>query len=176
MKQNLLRIPQIVDAFSPSPQPSPVKGEGVLPPLPRRERGGERGRLIKTGSCQPFTQTSIIRALALCLILAGTNVAQAQSFGRLFFTPKERAVLDRTGTGPPAELVEVKPAAPSRPAEINGFVKRSNGKDTIWIDGQPRYAAEPLHISPSAVRTPGGPIVVRRPSHADADTPDSRQR
>ena len=119
---------------------------------------------------------NLASALALWLVLAGANVAQAQSLGRLFFTPKERAVLDRTGTGQPAELMEVKPAAPSRPAEINGLVKRSNGKDTIWIDGQPRYAAEPLHISPSAVRTPGGPIVVRRPSHADADTPDSRQR
>jgi hypothetical protein len=112
----------------------------------------------------------------LWLIVAGTNVAEAQAIGRLFFMPKERAALDRARSGQPAETVDVGPVAPKRPAEINGFVKRSSGKDTIWIDGQPRYGNEPLRVSPSAVRTPGGPVVVRGPSHVDTDTPGSRQR
>jgi len=118
----------------------------------------------------------IAMAWVLSLIVAGTNVAEAQSIGRLFFTQKERAALDRVRSGQPAETVDVGPVAPKRPAEINGFVRRSSGKDTIWIDGQPRYGTEPLHVSPSAVRTPGGPVVVRSPSHSDAENPGTHLR
>jgi hypothetical protein len=119
---------------------------------------------------------SIARACVISLFAVGAAVVNAQSIGRLFFTPKERATLDRAKLGQPAETVDVGPVAPTRPAEINGFVKRSSGKDTIWIDGQPRYSTEPLHVSPSAVRKPGGPVIVRGPSRADAETPGSRQR
>ena len=115
-------------------------------------------------------------AWVLWLIVADTNVAEAQAIGRLFFTPKERATLDRVRLGQPADAAELTPAQPKRPAEINGFVKRSSGKDTIWIDGQPHYGTAPLQVNPSAVHTPGGPVVARSPSRIDAKTPANRHR
>jgi hypothetical protein len=115
-------------------------------------------------------------AWILWLIVAGTNVAEAQAIGRLFFTPKERVTLDRVRAGQPTDVAELTLAKPRRPAEINGFVKRNSGRDTIWIDGQPHYGTAPLQVSPSAVRTPGGPVVVRSPSRIDAETPANRHR
>lgn len=53
--------------------------------------------------------------------------------GPLFQTQEERAQLDRARAGLPA----VAPAPPKRttPPVINGFVKRSDGRATVWIDG-----------------------------------------
>jgi hypothetical protein len=70
--------------------------------------------------------------------------AQAQNLGRLFSTPAERAILDRLreqnklGEQP---VVETSPApvaeVPPQEFTHNGFVKRSNGLETTWINQQP---------------------------------------
>ncbi len=69
---------------------------------------------------------------------------QAQNLGRLFSTPAERAILDRLreqnklGEQP---VVETSPApvaeVPPQEFTHNGFVKRSNGLETTWINQQP---------------------------------------
>lgn len=53
--------------------------------------------------------------------------------GPFFQTQEERVQLDRARAGLPA----VARAAPKRtaPPVINGFVKRSDGRATVWIDG-----------------------------------------
>ena len=92
------------------------------------------------------------------------NVAAAESLGRLFFTPKERAALDRGKAGQLAELVEVMPAEPRPPVEMNGYVARSDGKTTVWLDGEPRYRRGTAdQLNPSAVQTPTR-ILIRRSS------------
>lgn len=58
--------------------------------------------------------------------------------GRFFFTHRERAALDRLrrngGSGAtPAEIT------------LDGLVRRSNGKTTIWVNRLPRHGSEPLH-------------------------------
>lgn len=95
------------------------------------------------------------RALAaLVLALAGTAAAApAAELGTLFHTPEERARLDRLRRGEPdAPHVETRAAgAPS----LTGFVKRSDGRHTVWIDGAPvpiaSSQAGPL-FEPNAVR------------------------
>ena len=82
------------------------------------------------------------------------NVAAAESLGRLFFTPKERAALDRGNAGQPAELVEVRPAEPRRPVEMNGYVARSDGKTTVWLDGEPKYKRDETY-----------PLIIETPHH-----------
>ena len=74
------------------------------------------------------------RALAfLVLLLAGT--AQAEELGRLFFTPAERAALDarRKARVPdrPAAAVVISPVT-----RIDGYVKRSQGPSTVWMNGE----------------------------------------
>jgi hypothetical protein len=52
--------------------------------------------------------------------------------GPLFQTEAERAQLDRARAG----LPEVPPVPrPVSPPVINGFVKRSDGRATVWVDG-----------------------------------------
>lgn len=71
-------------------------------------------------------------SLAIVLV-ALSGVAGAQELGTLFHTPKEREVLDRMRRGEPAER-----AAFTRPDPVvTGYVKRSDGKSTVFLDKQP---------------------------------------
>jgi hypothetical protein len=70
---------------------------------------------------------------ALCL---AASAAGAADLGTLFTTPEERARLDRIrrGDSPAAEA-----GAPvgNRAPVVTGYVKRSDGRNTVWIDGSP---------------------------------------
>ena len=72
--------------------------------------------------------------LALLLALLPAGPAVAQELGRLFFTPEQRAALDsrRAARLPdkPAAVVE------SPTTRVDGYVKRSSGKSTVWVDGE----------------------------------------
>ena len=74
------------------------------------------------------------RAIALLALFLAAAAAQADELGRLFFTPEQRAALDarRKARMPdsPASVV----AAPV--TRVDGFVKRSTGPSTIWINGE----------------------------------------
>ena len=71
------------------------------------------------------------------LMLAATSAAAAaQQLGRLFFTPEQRAELDarrkaRVPDKPAATLIE----SPS--TTLDGYVKRSDGKSTVFLNGAP---------------------------------------
>ena len=71
-------------------------------------------------------------ATLVCALLPA--LAEAQELGRLFFTPEQRANLDlRRKAGMPD-----KPAAPltAPTTRVDGYVKRSGGPSTVWINGE----------------------------------------
>jgi hypothetical protein len=72
-----------------------------------------------------------VALLAAALLLPAP--APAQQLGRLFFTPEQRESLDARRK---ARLPD-KPAAvaASPTTRVDGYVKRSHGKSTIWLDG-----------------------------------------
>jgi hypothetical protein len=72
--------------------------------------------------------------LALLLALSPAGPAAAQELGRLFFTPEQRAALDARR----AARLPDKPAAvaESPTTRVDGYVKRSSGKSTVWVDGE----------------------------------------
>jgi len=72
--------------------------------------------------------------LALLLALLPAGAASAQELGRLFFTPEQRAALDARR----AARLPDKPAAvaESPTTRVDGYVKRSSGKSTVWVDGE----------------------------------------
>ncbi|MGH8749077.1 MAG: hypothetical protein ACREU5_08205 [Burkholderiales bacterium] len=75
-------------------------------------------------------------ALAGILLAAASAAAAAQELGRLFFTPEQRAELDarrkaRVPDKPAAVLIE----SPS--TTLDGYVKRSDGKSTLFLNGEP---------------------------------------
>jgi len=75
------------------------------------------------------------RALAaLALAAAPAALAAEVSLGTLFHTPEERARLDRMRRGEPEQAAAPTPGGRS---VVTGFVKRSDGRNTVWIDGSP---------------------------------------
>jgi hypothetical protein len=76
-----------------------------------------------------------LHTLALAAALLGAGPAAAQELGRLFFTPEQRAALDARR----AARLPDKPAAvqESPTTRVDGFVARSSGRSTLWVDGEP---------------------------------------
>ena len=92
------------------------------------------------------------RALA-ALALTLAPAAQCAELGTLFFTPEERARLDRMRRGEPE--VSGQPVRAGTPS-LTGFVKRSDGRHTVWIDGSPMTVRSPESgrlLDPRAVRS-----------------------
>jgi hypothetical protein len=79
----------------------------------------------------------VSRALAfLALALLATQAAHAQSvpLGRLFFTPEQRQTLDARRK---ARLPDKPAAAVASPTmRLDGYVKRSGGPSTVWVNGE----------------------------------------
>jgi hypothetical protein len=74
----------------------------------------------------------ILLVLALCA--SACAYAAEPALGTLFHTPEERERLERLRRGEPESPAAPAPGAASA---ITGFVKRSDGRHTVWIDGQP---------------------------------------
>jgi hypothetical protein len=72
--------------------------------------------------------------LALALAAAPAAMAAELALGTLFHTPEERARLDRMRRGEPEQQAA---PAPGGQSVVTGFVKRSDGRNTVWIDGSP---------------------------------------
>lgn len=73
------------------------------------------------------------RVAALLLLLVATAAAAEDSLGTLFLTPEERARLDALRRGD----AQAAPGAPApRDHALTGFVQRSDGRTTVWIDGR----------------------------------------
>lgn len=80
-----------------------------------------------------MTRAALV-ALLLALLPAGQ--AAAQELKRLFFTPEQRAALDERRK---ARLPD-KPSAPASDSpvtRVDGYVKRSGGRSTVWLNGEP---------------------------------------
>lgn len=101
------------------------------------------------------------RLLALIILMAGAGTAAGAEFGRMFFTPAQRAALDsfRNLNIESAAVVEddrdkdlVAPPPPSGPERmsVNGMVRRSDGKNSVWINNRAVDAGQPggVNVAP----------------------------
>lgn len=96
-------------------------------------------------------------AALLVLLLVLAPCAQAQELGRLFFTPQQRADLDARRKA----RVPDKPAAAavaSPVTRLDGYVKRSGGPSTVWINGESVTEGSP--DSPRIDRGPSGSVSI----------------
>ncbi|HYC34874.1 MAG TPA: hypothetical protein VEC19_00500 [Usitatibacter sp.] len=100
----------------------------------------------------------------LALVAAAALLVAAPAgadLGKLFHTPQERAQLDKLRRGEPVEA----PAVAARKARITGFVRRSDGRNTVWINGSPVVVADPKAaelLEPGAVANGDDDIKVER--------------
>ena len=89
-------------------------------------------------------------ALLAFLILLGTAPARAQEqqLGRLFFTPDQRAALDARRRARVPDKPAAVPAAEQPQTRVDGAVRRSGGRSTVWVNGE----AIPESPRPDAAR------------------------
>ncbi len=73
------------------------------------------------------------------ILLAASTAVPAQQLGTLFHSPKEREALERLRRGESPGQV----AAPLPDPVLTGFVKRSDGKSTVFIDKRPYPTRDP---------------------------------
>ena len=94
-------------------------------------------------------------ALAVMALLSATVANGAEptpaptELRTLFHSAAEREKLDRARRGEPV----VDPAAETTrrdPAKVTGFVRRSDGRDTVWLDGRPVTGAEAKRLAEAA--------------------------
>ncbi len=96
----------------------------------------------------------LLPALLACQLHAAP--ATAQQLGRLFFTPEQRAALDARRA---ARLPDKPAAAAESPTtRVAGYVRRSSGKSTVWVDGEP--LPEGLQLEGLRVRRGNDPTKV----------------
>jgi hypothetical protein len=94
----------------------------------------------------------------LCVLAcAWAMAAGAAQLDTLFHSPEERERLDKLRRGERVQAPQ-QAAAPARGREITGYVKRSDGRGTAFIDGVPvpvDRGATPL-LKPGEVRAYAG--------------------
>lgn len=77
--------------------------------------------------------------IALAALAIGSNppLASAQQIGRLFHSASERAELDslRKAKSQHQKPAATKSASGPQPAQLDGYVVRSDGKSTLWVNG-----------------------------------------
>lgn len=74
-------------------------------------------------------------AIFLALTAGSPPAAAADDLGRLFFTPEQRKALDARRK---ARMPDKPAAAIASPTvRLDGYVKRSGGKSTVWVNGEP---------------------------------------
>lgn len=81
-----------------------------------------------------------LSCLIALFLLAGTALVRAENLGRLFFTPEERVAMEkaRQGNTVPAATIAEDTPAPLDSVTLNGHIRRSSGKSTVWLNGVPQ--------------------------------------
>lgn len=137
-----------------------------------------------------------MKRIVFILALACATLAQAQTIGRLFTTPQERYQLDVArglivvpAAPAPVRVAPAPAPPPPEPVTVNGFVRRSSGGSTVWLNQDAQDArlnnfSGPRQAPRVTVTLPSGRKVLIKPGQTvdmnagtvtdaviDADTP-----
>lgn len=83
------------------------------------------------------------RALLLLIGTLACASAPAQELGRLFFTPEERIALDARRRARVPDKPAATPSAAAPITRVDGYVRRSAGPSTVWVNGAPADDVSP---------------------------------
>lgn len=116
-------------------------------------------------------------AFLAALVLLGGPV-RAEELGRLFFTPEQRQALDARRKA----RVPDKPAAATVVSPIlrlDGYVKRSGGRSTVWVNGEaadqaPRLPASSDGAVPVTIGETGARVGLKPGETLDRGTNERR--
>ena len=84
------------------------------------------------------------------LLMTFMGTCEAQEIGRLFFTPDQRAALDARRKARVPDKPAAVPMVASPTTRLDGFVRRSQGRSTVWVNGESlgEYGPEAPRIEP----------------------------
>jgi hypothetical protein len=118
---------------------------------------------------RPIVRRSV---LAAALAASALEALGAEDIGTLFTTPEERARLDRLRRGESTAAALPDGRAARHKPTLTGYVQRSDGRNTVWIDGRPVALAGPgaRPLEPGMVQPRASEPVLR------ADEPDKDER
>jgi hypothetical protein len=113
-----------------------------------------------TRLCTRFVVATML-GMAATSALAQTTARRVEGLGRVFFTPEERGALDAernaakakplqavTAETSPTSTLSPQPATPKptrarvERSTVTGYVVRSSGNSTVWLNDTPRYRHE----------------------------------
>jgi hypothetical protein len=124
----------------------------------------------------------VARIAAFCALIAVAGVAAAASppeappLGTLFHTPDERARLDRLRRGDAPEPDAPVAQREARTPAVTGYVRRSDGRNTVWVDGTPLTTrTDPRTFDPKTV-APKPPEKVPPKSASGSEKPAAGPR
>lgn len=83
------------------------------------------------------------RPIAFLLCVAFSQVLCAQELGRLFFTPEQRDALDSRRRARVPDKPAPAPLAISPTTRLDGYVRRSDGRSTVWVNGDTLDGSRP---------------------------------
>lgn len=83
------------------------------------------------------------RATLIFTAMLLVSSAQAQEIGRLFFTPEQRAALDARRRARVPDKPAAAPIVASPTTRLDGYVRRSSGPSTVWVNGATVDGASP---------------------------------
>lgn len=96
----------------------------------------------------------VLAILIFCLVAASGMAAHGQELGRLFFTEEQRTALDARRKSRVPDKPAAAPVVASPTTRLDGFVKRSQGPSTVWVNGEPLQ--ENVRPGERSVRVPVG--------------------
>lgn len=71
----------------------------------------------------------------LALAIGFSTMVSAQDLGRLFFSPEQRAALDARRKARVPDKPAAAPIVASPTTRLDGYVRRSDGRSTVWVNG-----------------------------------------
>ena len=103
-----------------------------------------------------------LRILAAVVLALAAAPAGAQELGRLFMSPEQRAALDARRKARVPDKPAAAPTAASPTTRLDGYVVRSEGRSTVWVngesvqDGSAEALRDPGRGGEGRVRVPAG--------------------
>ncbi|OGA70657.1 MAG: hypothetical protein A3G81_17810 [Betaproteobacteria bacterium RIFCSPLOWO2_12_FULL_65_14] len=76
-----------------------------------------------------------MKHLVFAIGIGLSTVASAQDLGRLFFSPEQRAALDARRKARVPDKPAAAPIVASPTTRLDGYVRRSDGRSTVWVNG-----------------------------------------
>ena len=100
--------------------------------------------------------TRLLLLVAASIALA--PAARAQELGRLFFTPDQRAALDARRKARSPDKAAATVVSPT--TRLDGYVQRSGGPSTVWVNGEGQLETSPDAPRIGATRRDDGRVSV----------------